>query len=126
MATRPVRIPGPDHPITITAEPGHVVVKVAGRVLADTRAALTLREADYPPVYYVPRADVDMSLLTRTKHVTYCPYKGKCSYYSVPSGGERSLNAVWSYEEPHDAVHQIKDHIAFYADRVDSIERHDT
>jgi uncharacterized protein (DUF427 family) len=64
-----------------------------------------------------------MSLLTRTKHVTYCPYKGECSYYSVRSGGERSLNAVWTYEEPHDAVSEIKDHIAFYPDRVDSIER---
>lgn len=126
MATRPIKIPGPDHPITITAQPGRIVVKVAGRILADTRAALTLREADYPPVYYIPRADVDMSMLTRTKHVTYCPYKGKSNYYSVPSGGDRSLNAVWSYEDPHDAVRQIKEHVAFYADRVDSIELHDS
>ena len=125
MATRPVKIPGPDHPITITAEPGRILVKAAGRTLADTRAALTLREADYPPVYYIPRADVDMSMLTRTKHVTYCPYKGKSNYYSVPSGGDRSLNAVWSYEDPHDAVRQIKEHVAFYADRVDAIERLD-
>lgn len=123
MSSKPVKVPGPDHPITISAEPARIIVEVAGRTLADTRTALQLREADYPPVYYIPRADVDMSLLTRTKHVTYCPYKGKCSYYSVPSGGARSLNAVWSYEEPHEAVSQIKEYIAFYPDRVDKIER---
>lgn len=123
MATKPMKIPGPEHPITISREPARIIVRVAGRKLADTTAALTLREADYPPVHYIPREDVDMSLLTRTKHLTYCPYKGKCNYYSIPSGGERSLNAVWTYEEPYEAVSEIKDHIAFYPDRVDSIER---
>lgn len=123
MASKPMKVPGPEHPITISQDPARIIVKVAGRTLADTSAALTLREADYPPVYYVPRADADMSLLTRTKHVTYCPYKGKCNYYSAPSGGERSLNAVWTYEEPYEAVKQIREHIAFYPDRVDSIER---
>jgi uncharacterized protein (DUF427 family) len=123
MATKPVLVPGPDHPITIAPEPNRIVVKAAGRTLADTAAALVLREASYPLVYYIPRNDVDMSLLTRTKHVTYCPYKGKASYYSVPSGGDRSLNAVWTYEEPYEAVSEIKEHIAFYPDRVDSIER---
>lgn len=123
MATKPVLVPGPDHPITIAPEPNRIIIKVGGRTLADTAAALVLREASYPPVYYIPRSDVDMGLLTRTKHVTYCPYKGKASYYSVPSGGEKSLNAVWSYEEPYEAVSEIKEHIAFYPDRVDSIER---
>lgn len=123
MASKPMKVPGPDHPITISQDSARIIVKVAGRTLAETSAALTLREADYPPVYYIPRQDVEMSLLTRTKHVTYCPYKGKCNYYSVSSGGERSLNAVWTYEEPYEAVKQIKGHIAFYPDRVDSIER---
>ena len=123
MATKPMLVPGPQHPITISREHARIIVKVAGRTLADTTAALRLREADYPRVLYIPRQDVDMSLLTRTKHVTYCPYKGECSYYSVPSGGERSLNAVWTYEEPYDAVSEIKGHVAFYPDRVDSIER---
>ena len=63
-----------------------------------------------------------MSLLERTDHATYCPYKGDCAYYSIPSGGERSTNAVWSYEAPFAAVGQIKDHLAFYPDRVDAIE----
>ena len=125
MNTKPVKIPGPDHPIAITATPKRVVVTVGGRVVADTRAALTLQEASYPAVQYVPRVDVDMSLLERTAHATYCPYKGDCAYYSVPSGGERALNAVWTYEQPYDAVAAIRDHVAFYPDRVDSIELRD-
>ena len=91
-----VRIPGPGHPITIEPNPHQVVVTISGRVVADTRAALTLREASYPPVQYIPRKDVDTALLERTDHATYCPYKGDCSYYSIPIGGERSVNAVWA------------------------------
>jgi uncharacterized protein (DUF427 family) len=117
-----VKIPGPDHPITIERNAGHVVVKVAGHIVADTRDALTLREASYPPVQYVPRRDVDMTLLERTDHATYCPFKGDCAYYSIPAGGERSVNAVWTYEAPYAAVLPIKDHLAFYPDRVDAIE----
>jgi uncharacterized protein (DUF427 family) len=121
MSAKPIRTPGPDHPITIEPNPARVVVSIGGRVIADTRSSLTLREATYPPVHYVPRKDVDMSLLERTSHATYCPYKGDCAYYSVPLGGERSVNAVWTYESPYAAVEQIKDHLAFYPDRVDSI-----
>jgi uncharacterized protein (DUF427 family) len=100
----------------------HIVVTVAGRIIADTKAALTLRESTYPPVQYIPRKDVDMSLLERTTNFTYCPYKGDCSYYSIPAGGHRSTNAVWTYETPYDAVSAIKECVAFYPDRVDSIE----
>jgi len=96
-------------------------VTVAGRVVADTRAALTLREAAYPAVQYIPRADVDMALLARTAHATYCPYKGDCAYYSIPAGGERAVNAAWSYEHPYAPVAEIKGYIAFYPDRVDAI-----
>jgi uncharacterized protein (DUF427 family) len=92
-------------------------------VVADTRNALTLREAVYPPVQYIPGEDVDFSQLERTDHATYCPYKGDCSYYSVPAGGEKSVNAVWSYEDPFPAVEQIRGHVAFYSDRVDEIEQ---
>ena len=116
------REPGPDHPITLTENISRVVVTVAGRVIADTRAAVTLREAGYPPVQYIPREDVDMSQLVRTDHATYCPYKGDASYYSIPAGGERSKNAVWTYDDPYPAVIQIKDHLAFYPNRVDGIE----
>jgi uncharacterized protein (DUF427 family) len=121
-ATKAMKIPGPDHPITIEPNPKRIVVSVAGRTIADTRAALTLREANYPPVLYVPREDVDMALLVRTDHATYCPYKGDCSYYSIPAGGERSVNAVWTYEKPFPAVGSIKEYLAFYPNRIDAIE----
>jgi uncharacterized protein (DUF427 family) len=122
MSTRPTKIPGPDHPITIKPNLARITVSIEGRVIADTTDALTLQEANYPAVQYIPRKDVDMSLLQRTDHATYCPYKGDCAYYSIASGGERSVNAVWTYEHPFDAVQQIKDHLAFYPDRVDGLQ----
>ena len=120
--TRPIKIPGPDHPISVERNPSRVVISIAGRVVADTREALTLGEAHYPAVQYIPRRDVDMTLLARTDRSTYCPYKGDASYFSIPVGGERSIDAVWSYETPYAAVAGIKDHLAFYSDRVDAIE----
>lgn len=120
--TRSVKVPGPDHPITIERNPSRVVVTVAGRIIADTRNALTLREAHYPPVFYIPRKDVDIALLERTEHSTYCPYKGDAAYFSIPSGGERAINAIWTYESPYPAVEPIREHLAFYSERVDSIE----
>jgi len=114
-----MKLPGPDHPISIEPNPARVVVSVAGHVIADTHNALTLREAAHPPVQYIPDEDVDFSRLERTDHTTYCPYKGDCNYYSVPAGGEKSVNAVWSYENPYPAVERIKGHVAFYPDRVD-------
>jgi uncharacterized protein (DUF427 family) len=121
MADRPMKHPGPDHPISIDANPSRIVVTVGGTVIADTSAALTLREAAYPAVQYIPRRDVDMAALARSDHTTYCPYKGDASYYSIPAGGDRSINAVWTYETPFDAMAQIKDYVAFYPDRVDAI-----
>jgi uncharacterized protein (DUF427 family) len=121
MQAKTVKIPGPDHPITIKPNSKRIIVKVAGRVIADSVNALTLQEASYPAVQYIPRKDVDMSLLERTDNATYCPYKGDCAYFSIPAGGEKTVNAVWTYETPYDAVIQIKDHLAFYTDRVDSI-----
>ena len=117
-----IKVPGPDHPITIARNANRVVVKVAGRIVADTQDALTLREASYQPVHYIPRKDVDMTLLAPTDHTTYCPYKGDCAYFSIPLGSERATNAVWSYEAPYAAVAVIKDHLAFYPERVDAIE----
>ena len=121
MAGKAMKVPGPDHPISIDANPSRVVVTVGGKVIADTHNALTLREASHPPVQYIPRRDVDMTALTRSEHTTYCPYKGDASYYSMPAGGDRSLNAVWTYENPFEAMAQIKDYVAFYPDRVDEI-----
>jgi uncharacterized protein (DUF427 family) len=121
MNTKQMKIPGPDHPISIGPNPSRVTVVVGGKTIADTRSALTLLEASYEPVQYVPRRDVDMSALVRTEHTSYCPYKGDASYFSIPSGGDRSVNAVWSYESPFAAMTQIKDHLAFYPSRVDRI-----
>jgi uncharacterized protein (DUF427 family) len=90
-------------------------------VIADTVHALFLREAKYPAVQYIPRNDVDLSALVRSETTSYCPYKGEASYFSIPSGGGRSVDAVWSYEAPHDAVAEIKDYLAFYPDRVEGI-----
>ena len=117
-----VKIPGPDHPITISLAEGKVRVTVAGKIVAESTRALLLEEKGYPPVYYLPRNDADMSLLVRTTHYTYCPYKGDCSYYSIPMGGSRSKNAVWTYERPHEAVASINEYLAFYPSRVDAIE----
>jgi uncharacterized protein (DUF427 family) len=122
MSTKPVKVRGPDHPISISPARQRVVVTVAGRHIADTREALILKEAAYPPVYYIPRVDVDMSQLQRTSHQTYCPYKGDCAYYSIPAGAERSVNAVWTYEAPYSAVAEIQEYLAFYPDRVDAIQ----
>lgn len=122
MTEKTIKIPGPDHPITIERNAGRVIVTLAGKVIADTTEALTLREASYPPVQYIPRKDVDMAALERTDHATYCPYKGDASYFSIPAGGERSINAIWTYETPYAAVAEIRGHLAFYPDRVDAID----
>jgi uncharacterized protein (DUF427 family) len=117
-----IRIPGPDHPIAISLAVGKVRVAVAGKIVAESAQALRLEEKGYPAVYYLPRKDADMSLLVRTTHYTYCPYKGDCTYYSIPIGGSKSEYAVWTYETPYDAVADIKEHLAFYPSRVDAIE----
>jgi uncharacterized protein (DUF427 family) len=117
-----IKIPGPNHPITIERNLKRVVVSVNGTVLANSRDALILREAGYPAVQYIPRKDVDMTLLERSAHATYCPYKGDCAYFSIPSGGERATNTVWTYEAPYDAVAAIRNYLAFYPEGVDAIE----
>jgi uncharacterized protein (DUF427 family) len=122
MSSKPIKIPGPDHPITIAPTKGRVIVVVNGKRIADTREALTLKEASYPAVQYIPRKDIDQTQLQRTSHHTYCPYKGDCAYYSIPAGGERSVNAVWTYEAPYASVSSIREYLAFYPERVDAIE----
>ena len=117
-----VKIPGPDHPITISPAGGKVRVTVAGRIVADSTRALRLEEQGYPAVYYLPRSDAEMSLLVRTTRYTCCPYKGDCTYYSIPIGGTKSENSVWTYEEPYEAVAGIKKYLAFYPSRVDALE----
>jgi uncharacterized protein (DUF427 family) len=117
-----MKIPGPDHPITIAPNAKRVVVTFGGRVVADTKRALAMKESTYPAVQYIPREDVDMTLLERTAHGSECPYKGHANYYSLRANGRAADNAVWTYESPYEAVATIKDHLAFYPNRVDSIE----
>jgi uncharacterized protein (DUF427 family) len=117
-----MKLPGPDHPIDIAPNPKHVRVTFAGRVVADTTNALTLRETTYAPVHYVPRKDVDMTLLRRTDHSSHCPYKGDAAYFSIDANGRSSENAVWTYEQPFPAMAEIAGYVAFYPRRVDAIE----
>jgi uncharacterized protein (DUF427 family) len=117
-----MKLPGPDHPITITRNSKRVRVTFAGRVIADTKNALTLKEASYKPALYIPRADTEMTLLAATDHRTHCSYKGDASYFTISVDGRSAENAVWSYEQPYPAMAEIKEHLAFYPDRVDKIE----
>jgi uncharacterized protein (DUF427 family) len=117
-----IKIPGPDHLITISPVEGKVRAMVAGKIVAESTQALRLEEKGYPPVYYLPRSDTNMSLLVRTTHYTYCPYKSDCTYYSIPIGGSKSEYAVWTYEKPYEAMASIKEYLAFYPTRVDGIE----
>jgi uncharacterized protein (DUF427 family) len=116
-----MKVPGPDHPITVAPHPKRVRVRFNGRVVADTTRALALREASYPPVFYIPREDADLSVYEPTAHTTHCPYKGDATYHSLRVGDRVAANAVWSYEQPYPAVEEIARHIAFYPSRVDEI-----
>jgi uncharacterized protein (DUF427 family) len=117
-----MKLPGPGHPITIASNPKRVRVTFNGAVVAETSRALTLKEAHYPPVQYIPREDADMALLARTQHRTHCPYTGDAGYFSIEANGRRAENAIWTYEAPFPAVAPIAGHLAFYPDRVDRIE----
>jgi uncharacterized protein (DUF427 family) len=117
-----MKLPGPDHPITITPNAKRVRVTFGRQTIADTTHALRLQEASYPAVFYIPHADARMDLLTKTDNATHCPYKGDASYFSISAGGKIVENAVWSYERPFPAMAEIKEYLAFYPNRVDAIE----
>jgi len=113
-----MKLPGPDHPITIAANPKRVRVSLGGVVIADSTNALTLKEASYPAVNYLPREDTNMALLSRTERVTHCPYKGYANYFSIVAYGKTVQNAIWTYETPFPAMTEISGHLAFYPDKV--------
>ena len=113
-----MKLPGPDHPIAITANPKRIRVSADGVVIADTADALTLKEASYPAVQYVPRKDANMALLARTGRVTHCPYKGDANYFSINADGKTLENAIWTYETPFPTMAEISGHLAFYPDKV--------
>jgi uncharacterized protein (DUF427 family) len=114
----PVKIPGPDHPITLSAAPGPVEALFEGHLIARSEDVLMLAEANYPPVAYFPRADVEMSVFAKTEHTTHCPYKGEASYYSLERDGRVAENVAWSYEDPYPAMAAITGRLAFYPNRV--------
>ena len=119
MTTKEIKVPGANHPISIDADPVRVVARVGDTVIADTSAALTLREAGYPPVHYIPLGDVVPGILRPSSSDSYCPYKGDASYYDVVlPGGKELADAVWTYQAPYPAVDAIAGHVAFYTDRV--------
>ena len=117
-----MKIPGPDHPITITPAKERVRVTFNGKVVADSKRALVLQEASYKPVFYIPREDAQMALFAKTTNATHCPYKGDASYYTIKIDGREAENAIWSYETPFPAMKEIEGHLAFYPNRVDAIE----
>jgi uncharacterized protein (DUF427 family) len=120
MSDRIVLEPSTEHPITIEPTRGRVQVRVNGQIVADTQAALTLQEATYPAVQYIPMSDVVQEVLTRTDTKTYCPFKGEARYYSVTTGtGDTVDDAIWTYEEPYPAVAAIGGHVAFYPDKAE-------
>ena len=119
MSERPVLQPTEAHPITVTPTGKHVVVRVNGEVVAETDAALTLQESTYPAVQYVPLADVVPSALTRSDTTPYCPYKGEANYYHVSAAGQTVDDAIWTYQQPYDAVDAIAGHVAFYGTKAD-------
>ena len=122
MQTRAPKLPGREHPITIEPAGERIIVRVNDQVVADTTAALTLREAGYQPVHYIPIKDVDETLLRSSPTSTFCPYKGDASYYSVDGPAGEIEDAIWTYEHPYAAVEAIAGHLAFYADRVEITE----
>lgn len=117
-----MKIPDSNHPITIEPAAQRVRITLGGHVVADSRRALALKEASYPIAHYIPRDDVDMSVLKRTEHATTCPYKGTAAYYTIATDARTAENAIWTYETPHPAVAAIAGHLAFYAQRVDTVE----
>jgi uncharacterized protein (DUF427 family) len=119
MTEKQVLVPGPDHPITITPADTTVEVRFGGRLIVKSDHALLLREASYPPVYYLPLDDVDPEVLEQSTHQTYCPFKGDASYYSLRDRDSLAADAAWTYVTPYDAVSAIANHVAFYPDQVD-------
>ncbi len=114
-----MRTPGPDHPISITEHPSRVEVRANGQVVVSTTRALALQEADYPVMLYLPREDADMQLLERSATTSVCPFKGEASYFSLVVNGQTDKDVVWTYESPNPAVAAIKNHLAFFPNKVE-------
>ena len=107
--------------IAIAKPAARVVVRFRSRMIADTENALAIEEPGYPPVFYLPKRDIDLSALVESATITFCPRKGHATHYSLAVGVRHSIDAAWEYEDPLPAVGAIADHIAFYEDLVDEL-----
>lgn len=113
------KLPGPDHPITVELFGPRVTVRVGERTIANSDSALVLKESTYPEVFYIPREDVDQSVLIGSDTTSYCPYKGDCRYFTISGPDGVIEDAAWSYETPFESVEQIAGHLAFYPTKVE-------
>ena len=109
----------PEHVICVQRGGKHVVVEFGSEVIADSHNTLALIEADYPEIYYFPAADVRMEFLQPTATSSHCPYKGDASWWSIRTGQKELIDAAWSYRRPLKECPEIKDHIAFYTEKMD-------
>jgi uncharacterized protein (DUF427 family) len=120
-------MPGPgqesvwDYPRPPRIEPTdrRVRVIVGGVTVADTTHALRVLETASPPTFYIPPSDVRLDLLEAASGHTVCEWKGEASYWSIRIGERMWRSAAWSYPEPKATFEAIRDHLAFYAGRVD-------
>lgn len=99
--------------ISLQRNSRQVRIRAGGVLIADSQAAIELRETSYPVRQYIPREDVTMELLRRSKTITHCPFKGDATYYSIELDGKTMTDAAWSYEQPFEAMAEIKGHVAF-------------
>ena len=117
-----MKTPDANHPIAVLPQSGTVRITLGGTVVAETQRALRVEEANYPPVFYIPRSDIAADHFAPSSRSTHCPYKGDARYFDLVVGDTRRPDAVWSYETPYPALEAITGHVAFYPDRVDAIE----
>ena len=112
-----------DYPRPPRVEPvgRRVRIEHGGEVVAESDRALRVLETASPPTVYVPAADVRTDLLSQAPgHHSFCEWKGRARYFDLDAGGSRSPAAAWHYPEPRDAYAALRNHIAFYAGRVDA------
>ncbi len=121
MTTAPGFAKHPDYEITTDTVQQHYQVRFNGALIADCHEPMLLSESRHHPVYYIPKSDLAMDYLERTAHESYCPFKGHARYWTIVVDGKRAENAVWAYDDPYDELPQVRDHVAFYPDRVDEI-----
>lgn len=110
----------PAYGMDLDALPFRVRAEAGGETIIDSARAVVMFELGHAPVYYVPRDDVRMDLMTPTEHATHCPYKGDASYWTLNAGGKTVENAIWSYQDPYPEMAKLEGLIGIYWDRMDA------